>query len=129
MKSKIYFENLDGLRFLSFVAIFLHHGLFTRFEVVENSQLFQTIKVLLKPSGLGVPFFFCLSGFLITYLLLKELQDFNKIDILKFYIRRALRIWPLYYAVIIFGFFIFPFLKEYTASPYPFLSRLNKSLE
>jgi peptidoglycan/LPS O-acetylase OafA/YrhL len=53
------------------------------------------------PKGLmlaryGVSIFFVLSGFLITYLLQQE-KESGKIHIKKFYIRRILRIWPLYY--------------------------------
>lgn len=58
--------------------------------------------------GLGVYFFFVLSGFLITYLLLAEKEKFGSISIKQFYIRRILRIWPLYYFVLILGFFILP---------------------
>jgi len=45
----------------------------------------------------GVPLFFFLSAFLITELLLKEEEHFGKINIKAFYIRRMLRIWPLYF--------------------------------
>ncbi len=45
----------------------------------------------------GVTMFFTLSGFLITFLLLKEKEAFSTVSIPKFYVRRILRIWPLYY--------------------------------
>ncbi len=57
---------------------------------------------------MGVYFFFVLSGFLITYLLLEEKKQYSKIKIKEFYIRRILRIWPLYYLIVIIGFFILP---------------------
>jgi peptidoglycan/LPS O-acetylase OafA/YrhL len=62
-------------------------------------------------AGRGVTMFFVLSGFLITYLLQAE-KELHPIDIRKFYVRRILRIWPLYYlylfiAVIIIVFFGF----------------------
>lgn len=53
-------------------------------------------------------FFFVLSGFLITYLLLVEKDKFGTIAIKKFYIRRILRIWPLYFFILILGFFVLP---------------------
>jgi peptidoglycan/LPS O-acetylase OafA/YrhL len=62
--------------------------------------------------GLGVYFFFVLSGFLITYLLLKEKEKAGKINIRDFYLRRILRIWPLYYFILILGFFILPYFEE-----------------
>ena len=60
---------------------------------------------------MGVSVFFVLSGFLITYLLLNELNATNTINIKHFYIKRALRIWPLYYTVLIFMFFLYPVLR------------------
>ncbi|HXD92278.1 MAG TPA: acyltransferase, partial [Bacteroidia bacterium] len=47
-------------------------------------------------AGYGVSIFFALSGFLITYLLLEE-KKIRPISLKNFYIRRILRIWPLYY--------------------------------
>lgn len=74
---------------------------------------------------MGVNFFFVLSGFLITYLLINEKETYQKINIPYFYVRRILRIWPLYYAVLLIGFVGFPILKQVmgtaaneTASPF-----------
>lgn len=66
-------------------------------------------------AGYGVIIFFTLSGFLITFLLLKEKEN-SDINIKNFYIRRILRIWPLYYlyfALCLLTYFIFdiPFQK------------------
>lgn len=63
---------------------------------------------------MGVNFFFVLSGFLITYLLINEKETYQKINIPYFYVRRILRIWPLYYAALLIGFVGFPILKELT---------------
>ncbi len=67
----------------------------------------------------GVAIFFVLSGFLITYLLLNEKERHKKISLKKFYVRRILRIWPLYFLVLILGFFILPHfhLADYLDSP------------
>ncbi len=43
----------------------------------------------------------------------REKNNYGKIHIGKFYLRRILRIWPLYYAIIIFGFIVFPYLRNY----------------
>lgn len=62
------------------------------------------------PSGhTGVVLFFVISGFLITFLLLRENDSYKKISIKKFYIRRILRIWPLYYIVILISAFLFSY--------------------
>jgi peptidoglycan/LPS O-acetylase OafA/YrhL len=67
--------------------------------------------------GTGVYFFFVLSGFLITYLLLKEQHLTKSISIKKFYMRRIFRIWPVYYLLLCLGFFVFPNL-DFINLPY-----------
>lgn len=57
---------------------------------------------------LGVTLFFVLSGFLITYLLLIERETTGRIAVRAFYVRRMLRIWPLYFLLVALGFFVFP---------------------
>jgi peptidoglycan/LPS O-acetylase OafA/YrhL len=53
----------------------------------------------------AVLLFFVLSGFLITYLLLKEFNSTGAINIGSFYARRILRIWPLYFLTVAIAFF------------------------
>jgi peptidoglycan/LPS O-acetylase OafA/YrhL len=60
---------------------------------------------------IAVTFFFVLSGFLITYLLLQEKHEVGAISIRKFYARRILRIWPLYYLVVFLAFAVIPHVK------------------
>jgi peptidoglycan/LPS O-acetylase OafA/YrhL len=113
-KQKIFFPNLDGLRFFSFLIVFFSHVFATDYDHIKTQGWYQFFKRKLFADGdLGVSFFFVLSGFLITYLLLKERELTKNINIRAFYIRRALRIWPLYYFSVIFGFVIFPLLKQY----------------
>jgi peptidoglycan/LPS O-acetylase OafA/YrhL len=57
---------------------------------------------------IGVVFFFVLSGFLITYLLLEEKSRTEGIHLRNFYMRRILRIWPIYLLMVVLGFFVFP---------------------
>lgn len=61
---------------------------------------YEAALFLAQIGTLGVNFFFVLSGFLITYLLLSEHGKTRRIDVRAFYIRRALRIWPLYFALV-----------------------------
>ncbi len=56
----------------------------------------------------GVTLFFVLSGFLITYLLLKEKEVTGGVAIRDFYVRRVLRIWPLYYLIVCLALFVLP---------------------
>ena len=112
LSSNNYFENLDGLRFFCFLSVFFFHSFQTEITEIKNSKLYIFFKVTLFGNGfLGVNFFFVLSGFLITYLLIKEKERSNTIQILKFWIRRILRIWPLYFACVFYGFVIFPYTK------------------
>jgi peptidoglycan/LPS O-acetylase OafA/YrhL len=68
--------------------------------------------LFIKDAGYyGVIFFYVLSGFLITYLLLIEKESTGRIAVRDFYIRRALRIWPLYYLIVLLSFFVFPVLR------------------
>jgi peptidoglycan/LPS O-acetylase OafA/YrhL len=111
---KIFFENLDGLRFLSFLSVFLFHSFYTESIEVKGNSTYVIITTGLFGNGnLGVNFFFVLSGFLITYLLIEEKIQTGKIDVLRFWIRRVFRIWPLFYLSVAFGFFGFPVLKSF----------------
>ena len=58
----------------------------------------------------AVILFFVLSGFLITFLLVKEKEKNGRVNTRNFYIRRILRTWPLYYLVLITGAFLLALL-------------------
>lgn len=111
-KDKVFFPNLDGLRFIAFFAVFFHHTLIVScFNSNTTSVIYQFINAQKQNGALGVNLFFVLSGFLITYLLLSEKKRYSKIHIPQFYLRRILRIWPLYFLMVIIGFVIFPAIK------------------
>ncbi|MGN7808401.1 acyltransferase family protein [Flavobacterium johnsoniae] len=103
-KSSGYFPNLNGVRFIAALIVIISHIELNK-SYFEYSNSFQAIKFLGK---LGVSLFFVLSGFLITFLLLKEKKDYKKINLKFFYFRRILRIWPLYFLVVIMSLFILP---------------------
>lgn len=112
-KEKVFFSNLDGLRFYCFLGVFLVHSFATEYRFILDSSVYKFVKNFLFANGhLGVNFFFVLSGFLITYLLIEEKNKFGSISIKNFYVRRILRIWPLFFFCIFFGFYIFPNLKS-----------------
>jgi len=112
-KTKLYFENLDGLRFFCFLSVFLFHSFHTEFSSIKNAASYQLVKHDIFGNGfLGVNFFFVLSGFLITYLLIQEKKINGKINIPNFWLRRILRIWPLYFACVFIGFVLFPLAKQ-----------------
>jgi peptidoglycan/LPS O-acetylase OafA/YrhL len=63
-------------------------------------------------AGYGVTLFFALSGYLITYLLLHEKNKYSKVDLPKFYIRRILRIWPIYYLSVFIALLLYFFAPD-----------------
>lgn len=93
--------------------IFCAHSLATTNEQIIATDFYSVIQFIKAPCWLGVPFFFCLSGFLITYLLMVEKEKNGRINLRSFYVRRILRIWPLYILLMVFGFGIFPPLQEF----------------
>lgn len=131
--SRTYFPGLNALRFLAAFAVLITHVELTK-KVLYHGDIYwlkidywiqgnawQSITRTGPPAPvhwlspfitnggyMGVVFFFVLSGFLITYLLLEEKRVSKTVAIKKFYIRRILRIWPLYYLVVILGLFILP---------------------
>lgn len=106
--NSVYFPNLDGLRFVAFLLVFVNHAASTLGYQTGNSLINDIRTKFLLVGDLGVNFFFVLSGFLITYLLLKEKEQHTKINIRFFYLRRVLRIWPLYFFVLFICFVIIP---------------------
>lgn len=98
-KNEIYFPGLNGIRALAAILVIVCH-------MDEWSYRFglDTMGYYRKEMGAyAVVMFFVLSGFLITYLLIKEKEKYGTISYGKFYTRRILRIWPVYYIVLIIG--------------------------
>jgi peptidoglycan/LPS O-acetylase OafA/YrhL len=105
--ARIYFPELDGLRFIAFLMVFLFHGGLP--EPMVGQAIGRTAaRALRENGGYGVQLFFILSGYLITTLLLREESRYGRVALRAFWIRRILRIWPLYYLVILIGFFLIP---------------------
>jgi peptidoglycan/LPS O-acetylase OafA/YrhL len=103
-QSTNYFGGLDGLRAISILLVILHH------TARWDSNLLSTLQ---HNGRYGVSFFFVISGFLICTLFLREQKKTGKIDLWKFYGRRAVRLLPLYYAsliiqaILIFGLHLY----------------------
>jgi peptidoglycan/LPS O-acetylase OafA/YrhL len=85
-----HFPSLDGVRGLSVLAVVWHHTA-PAFSGVAASQR----------GFLGVDMFFVLSGFLIVTLLLREQDRYGRVSLKDFYVRRSLRIFPLYYGLLL----------------------------
>lgn len=102
--NKVHFPNLNSLRLIAALLVLVHHVEQLKSLFGFKNHWTNTSIVLI--GRLGVILFFVLSGFLITYLLLMEEKLAKTISIIDFYKRRILRIWPLYYLLIVFGIFI-----------------------
>ncbi len=111
-EGKAYFKNLDSIRFGAALMVFLSHSVSPYINTGQIKNIFfSKLLAAISNGGIGVSIFFVLSGFLITYFLISEYELNLKISIKNFYIRRILRIWPLYFLVVFFSFSIYPFLK------------------
>jgi peptidoglycan/LPS O-acetylase OafA/YrhL len=84
--------SFDGLRGLGILCVLLAHAQGSR----GFPQVAGLSHVALWCSGLGPNLFFVVSGFLITLLLLRELDRAKRLDLKSFYLRRVLRIVPAY---------------------------------
>ena len=111
---KAYFNSLDGLRTIACLLVIIAHSfsVYRSLNITSADYLSEIIRTILDLGGEGVSIFFVLSGFLITYLLLKEYKKNMKINFFHFYMRRTLRIWPLFYVVVIYALFIYPLIAS-----------------
>lgn len=88
-------KGLNTLRLTAFLLVFIFHTI-PAFQFGQN----------------GVSFFYVISSFLLTHLALTEIHSTNQFSRKNFFIRRALRIYPLYYLVIVFAFIVLPILSK-----------------
>jgi peptidoglycan/LPS O-acetylase OafA/YrhL len=110
------FPGLDSLRAYAALFVVIGHLPMT----LESRGLpHPTLGAASFRGAYAVSFFFTLSGFLITYLLLAEQARRGTIDVKAFYLRRVLRIWPLYFAVITFGLVFYNLLLPAVGVDYP----------
>ena len=86
--------SLDGLRAVSIAFVLVGHGL----NEFQRARHVPGLGILVSYGELGVRIFFCISGFLITSLLMTERRTSGRIDFGAFYLRRAFRILPAYWA-------------------------------
>ena len=88
-KSALYYPELDSLRFFAFLLVLVHHA-----PYVSYIPLWKTLSLY---GWMGVDLFLALSAFLFARLLFVEHQEKGTVNVGYFYLRRALRIWPLYF--------------------------------
>lgn len=95
-------KNLDTFRAIAAIVVMIGHIELFRFQKFGSEIFF------LLPNGYtAVMMFFVISGFLITFLLTKEKNKYGTISLKDFYLRRILRIYPVYYLVLVISFFFY----------------------
>ena len=104
----IYLPGLNGIRGLAALTVLLAH--------INDQLVFGKMAILpyLQLGPFAVSIFFALSGFLISYLLLHEKSQTGRVAITKFYMRRILRIWPMYFTYMLVAFIVGYFMGEET---------------
>jgi len=102
-----YRPELDGLRFFAFFAVYIRHTFGLQMGGTHH-HLPNWLGEFIGAAGIagtfGVDLFFVLSSFLITELLTREIQQTGTLNIRSFYLRRMLRIWPLYFFMLAIGY-------------------------
>lgn len=97
--------ELDGLRGIAVLSVVWHNGIWSS-HWGTNNPIARLLNLSAGIGWVGVQLFFVLSGFLITGILLDEKNSPRQLR--NFYVRRALRIFPLYYATLFFLFIALP---------------------
>ncbi len=119
LNKKRYFENLDALRFVSFFFIFFGHALDTESEILKQDEVYGWVKHYIYIFGkTGFSFAFVLSSYINTWVILEERSNSGRFSPVMYYVRRALRIWPLYFFTLFIGFVLVPFAKDLINEPF-----------
>ena len=104
---RFFHPELDVLRFFAFFFIFIHHSMphdpaaYTAMGV--SPALAAILSAIGAAGAFGVPLFFLLSAYLVTELLIRERALRGRVDLKAFYLRRSLRIFPLYFFFLVFA--------------------------
>jgi len=99
---RYYRPELDVIRFIAFSFVFAHHVLPGGGED-HRYNIPRSFHAASEACAFGLSLFFTLSAFLICELLLRERAKYGRVEVKQFYIRRILRIWPLYYMALAIG--------------------------
>ena len=112
----VHYPNLNALRFIAAFMVIVHH--IEQTKGTFGFDNYWSTSTIYFAGKLGVVLFFVLSGFLITNLLLIEQKTSSTISIRNFYVRRILRIWPLYYLIIGLALFVLPHFSLFAIPKY-----------
>jgi peptidoglycan/LPS O-acetylase OafA/YrhL len=102
VKQPSHIAELDGIRGVAALMVMVFH--FLQFDIISGGRVLVLAKKLAPLGQTGVSLFFVLSGFLISRILFAAKNRDNYFQ--GFYLRRALRIWPLYYLFLVLYYFV-----------------------
>lgn len=103
-----YMPGIDALRFISAAGVIFHHSAQQLYEkgFIKNPMASQVLS-----GAFFLNVFFIISGFLICSILMKEIAS-GKYSVKNFFIRRILRIWPLYFLTVVLFIIVIPLLRK-----------------
>jgi peptidoglycan/LPS O-acetylase OafA/YrhL len=120
-----YRPELDALRFFAFFSVFIFHVIPHSPTFYLKHHLFTSLAgpicAVAGAGAYGVDLFFALSAYLITNLLLQEKKVAERLNVRSFYLRRILRIWPLYF-VFVGVAAIIPFWDRFQRLDWPYIA-------
>ena len=118
--SRFYRPELDALRFVAFLCVFACHAL-PYPESLHSASIqgpaWRLIETVREAGNFGVSLFFLLSAYLITELMRREKLATSDVHLKAFYIRRVLRIWPLYFLMLLLCGILGPFISIFHMAP------------
>jgi peptidoglycan/LPS O-acetylase OafA/YrhL len=136
-ESTVYIPQFDIIRFFAAFMIVIYHsyiawkgwyglpGVLSNGTYKDFTSIGQHIDQFLRNLPIGVDIFFFISGYLLTYLLVVEKEKFGKVNIPNFYIRRGLRIWPLYFFLVALAPLLVYWLGEKQPTYWPTIALIN----
>ena len=113
-KAPYYFPQLDAIRGLSFLAVYFFHAFHPDFGLGFFGRM---AKFFCYNLSLSIDVFFILSSFLLTWLGINEYKSKGNFSFINYFIRRALRIWPLYFLLMLFSFVVLPYAANALGAP------------
>jgi peptidoglycan/LPS O-acetylase OafA/YrhL len=135
--SSVYIPQFDIIRFFAAFMIVIYHayiawkgwfglpGVLSTGDYKTFTGLGMHVDQFLRNLPVGVDIFFFISGYLLTYLLVVEKEKYGKVNIPNFYIRRGLRIWPLYFFLVAVAPFLVNWLGEKQPNYLPTIALVN----
>jgi len=135
--SAVYIPQFDIIRFFAAFMIVIYHayiawkgwfglpGILSTGDYKTLSGIGYHVDLFLRNLPFGVDIFFFISGYLLTYLLVVEKEKYGKVNIPNFYIRRGLRIWPLYFFLVAIAPLLVNWLDEKHPVYWPTIALIN----